>query len=330
MRRVLNITLVLFLFCATICAMENANAIGRQCKSVSLRSSDPLVSGTVEMAGEKQPGLTFWCEKTVSISTEWRKAEAAALLFSGDAALVWGQPCSSGELPAAFDGAGCAVSSTLAQALFGSSDVVGLTLSWSETVYTVRGVWESEEFLALLPVQDAGFTAVEIPASEETGQDPEGWVDTVLTQSGLPEPDWILFTGGLAFFVRTLAFLPLIFAVIVLAAAMGRQLTRYSFPARDAAIFTVLLAATLALPTLLAIWPQWLTPSRWSDFAWWGQTARQVGEQCEMWLVAPGIGRDLIVRKGILAQTGLAVIQCALCEMLRCRFRTNALALEDR
>ena len=326
MKRALSLVLALVLLWITVCAMDNANTVGNQCRSVSLRYGTPVSSEAAAAAQEKQPGLAFWSEETVSLSTEWRHVQTSALLFAGDVSLVWGQTCSSGAMPAVFDSAGCAVSSALAQALFGSNDVVGLTFSWEGRICAVRGVWESEELMAVLPARNVDFTAVEIPMSDEAGRDPDGWVDTVLLKSGLPEPDWTLFTETFSFFARAMAFLPLVFASAVLAAALGRRLTEYSFPARDAVVFAVLLAVALALPIILAAWPQWMIPSRWSDFAWWGQTARKIGEQLKDWFAAPGIGRDLAVKTGLFTQMFLAAAQCVLCEALRCRFRAKAAA----
>ena len=102
---------------------------------------------------------------------------------------------------------------------------------------------------------------------------------------------------------------------------MWRAVRRQALWRRDAVGFALLLAAALALPMLLALWPAWLTPSRWSDFAWWGRLAQQLREQGTAWLAAPCLGRDLPVKTGLLAQAGLAVFQTVLCEVLRCRMR---------
>lgn len=323
MRRALTGLLALALLALTIAGMQNAAALAQNCQSVSLRYRQPLAPETVADAREKLPGLTFWCEDVAALSTGWRQAEATALYYAGDAFLVWGADCRAGQLPAPLDKFGCAVSTALAWELFGSEDAVGLTLSLGDTAYTVRGVFESGERMALLPSEDAAFTAVELAHTAETGQDPAAWADALVAQSGLPAPDWRLYTGLPASLARLLAPLPLLFGAVALGAALVRRAARLAFPARDALFFVLLGAAALALPAFFAAWPSWLTPSRWSDFGWWGQTAEQMGEMWRAFLAAPGAGRDLALKTGLLAQAGLALAQCALCEALRCRFRTR-------
>ena len=116
------------------------------------------------------------------------------LYYWGDASLVWGADCLAGGMPAPLDAGGCAVSTALAWQLFGSEEAVGLTLFQEKVEYTVRGVFESEEPVALLPKADAAFTAAELPTEADAGGDPAARVDACLAKSGLPEPDWRLYT----------------------------------------------------------------------------------------------------------------------------------------
>ncbi|WP_394965876.1 ABC transporter permease [Candidatus Allofournierella excrementigallinarum] len=327
MRRALTALAALALALLTAAGMKNADALAANCQSVSLRWRRPIAAETAEAAREKQPGLTFWREETASLGSLWRQAEAAVLYYRGNASLVWGAECLSGSMPSPLDAGGCAVSTALAWQLFGSEDAVGLTLFQETAEYTVRGVFESEEPVALLPKADAAFTAAELPLEEGAGGDPAARVDACLVKSGLPEPGWRLYTPLPAALARGLAWLPLAFGAAVLAAALVRRAARLSFPARDAAFFALLGAAALALPAFLSAWPSWLTPTRWSDFSWWGQAAGQLSEMGKAFLTAPCAGRDLAIKTGLLAQGGLALLQCALCEALRCRFAAAEMRL---
>lgn len=223
MTRLVTGLLALALFLLTITGMKNADVLARQSTSISLRWRQALDATTVSAAREKQPGLTLWGQTEEPLTTGWRQVQATLITYQGDPALVWDPACLSGALPAPLDASGCAVSAALAWALFGSEDAVGLTLTWGDAVYTVRGIFDSED--------------------------------------------------------------------------------------------------CLALPVALAAWPAWLTPSRWSDFAWWGRLAGQLRGQFLAWLAAPCLGRDLGFKAGLLAQGGRAVLQCVLCEVLRCRLR---------
>lgn len=323
MRRVFTALLALLLLILTAAGMKNAAALEKSCQSVSLRYAQPLAADAVKAAVQKAPDLTFWGEGIASLDSGLRQTQSEAIFYRGDASLVLGRDCAAGQLPALLDKSGCAVSDALAWKLFGSVDAVGLTLSADGAEYTVRGVFESEDALALLPSEDAAFTAVELLYTDEARQDPEAWTDARILESGLPEPAWRLYTAAPAAAAKALAWIPALFAACVLGAAAVKAALRQTFPARDAIFFAMLFAAVYALPALLAVWPSWLTPSRWSDFAWWRQTAQSVARQFEDFLLAPGAGRDLFVKARLLAQFGAAAVQCALCEVLRCRFRKD-------
>lgn len=326
MTRLVTALLATLLLCLTVAGMVNADALARQSQSVSLRWQQALENETAAEAREKQPGLTLWGQTEDNLIAGWRQVQATLITYQGDPVLVWDPVCLSGALPAPLDETGCAVSAALAWALFGSEDAVGLTLTWGDAVYTVRGIFDGEGCLALLPDEAAAFTAAELPADGETWQDPAAWVEAQLRTSGLPDPDWALYPAGPALLARMLAWLPLAFAAGVLAAALWQAGRRQALWKRDAVGFVLLLTAALALPVALAAWPAWLTPSRWSDFAWWGRLAQQLREQGGAWLAAPCQGRDLSFKTGLLAQTGLAALQCALCEALRCRLRAAPFA----
>ena len=185
----------------------------------------------------------------------------------------------------------------------------------------MRGVFESEEPVALLPKADAAFTAVELPLEKDAEEDPAAWVDACLVKGGLPEPDWRLYTVLPAALARILSWLPLIFGTAVLSADLVCRAVRLSFPARDTVFFALLGAAALILPVFFSVCPSWFTPNRWSDFSWWNQTAEQFRKMAIAWLTTPVQGKTLSIKMGLLTQGGLALAQVTLCEILRCRMR---------
>lgn len=318
MRRWISLALLLVLLLVTCRAMVGAETLAAQSRSVSLRYKQPLDEAVVEQVLQKSPGITFWAEETVSLTAAWHTAGATALYYTGDAWLVWGQPCRVGSMPGPLDTGGCAISTALAWELFGSEEPVGLALEDGQQSYIVRGVFESGDCLALLPRAAGAFTAVELPVDEDTAQDPMGWTSRQLQQAGLPTADWQLYPSLPAGLARLLAWLPVILAAGLLLAALPGWARRWPVWAREGAVFGVLLAAALALPWLLGLWPQWLTPSRWSDFSWWSQTADQLGEYFSAWLKVYPAGRDVAFKTGLLAQLGLAAVQAGLWEALRC------------
>ena len=224
MTRLVTGLLALALFLLTITGMKNADVLARQSTSISLRWRQALDATTASAAREKQPGLTLWGQTEEPLTTGWRQVQATLITYQGDPALVWDPACLSGALPAPLDASGCAVSAALAWALFGSEDAVGLTLTWGDAVYTVRGIFDSEDCLALLPDETAAFTAAELPTGPETWQDPAAWVEAQLRTSGLPDPDWTLYPAGPALLARLLAWLPLAFAAGAVSGLAGRPL----------------------------------------------------------------------------------------------------------
>lgn len=312
------------LLALTVGGMVNAAAVAKNCRSISLRYQTPLSQETTEEAKEKVPGLTFWTQEEGTVSADWQQSQAQVIWYWGEVSLVLGEECDWGQPPAPLDKNGCVLSSTLAYSLFGSRNVVGLTLSPERGLeYTVRGVFESGDSLVFLPRKDAAFTAVELPVAQETRIDPAAWVDNILLQSGLPDPQWRLYTGLLSALAQTLAWLPLVFGGMVLALYWVRKISRQPYPLRDGLAFLLLLGLALILPLWLGNWPSWLTPSRWSDFSWWGDTAEKIRHQLEAFLLAPGMGRDLALKSGMVNQLGFALGQAILCEGLRCIFLTH-------
>ena len=61
MRRLVTAHAALALLLLTAAGMKNADALAANCRSVSLRYSQPIAAETAEAAREKLPDLTFWC-----------------------------------------------------------------------------------------------------------------------------------------------------------------------------------------------------------------------------------------------------------------------------
>lgn len=316
--------LALLLFAATLCGMCGADAVQRQCGTISLRYRDPLPKQTVETLLAGQQGWTFWKQEQTEFAAGAVHTRAEALLYAGTASYVYNAVCRYGAMPGIGDTAGCAISAALSQTLFGSEDTVGLTLTAGGTVFTVRGVFGSQTPLALLPRTDAGFTAAELPAEEQARQNPDSWLRVRLQQSGMPEPDRVLFLFELSWLCRFASWLPLLLADILLLRRALRQLRRLPPLTADLLVFGAALLAVLALPWFFSVWPQWLIPSRWSDFSWWKQTADSLAEHLRAWLGTDVSERDLWLRQRLLGQMGLAILQGILWEALRCRFACAA------
>ena len=302
----------------------NVNAIS-QYASISLRYETPFSGQTayqarqysIEHSEDKAFWLTFWHETKLLFESEFNSVSAACILFSGDAALVWPAKYLDGTAPGVTDGSGCSVSSALAWALWGSSDVVGKTVDIGDETRFVRGVFESEDELALLSVRDEvrsqSFSAVELSGgpADPTRSD----VISFARSSGLGAPDSVLM-GTPASFAAALAALPLvILAIYGLALCIARLKTR---PAalRLSLLFTLLVVA-VSLPGLLDMLPGWMIPSRWSDFSFWGSLKNQIGDNFKEYLLLAPRLRDVAYKVLLLKQAGIAFLATG-CAMAIC------------
>lgn len=316
MRRVMTLGLTLLLLWTTGMAMQNASQLRQRAQSVSLRWQQPIL---LDEHNNENNNLTFWTEEIQVLSAEYHTAESKTLRYTGDAALLYGTPCSVGAYPGPLDETGCVISSALAHQLFGSEDVVGLTVSTPEKSYSVRGVFRDEEVWAFLPDQKGPFTAAELAVEGDTYHDPDGWVEQKLRQMQLPEPDWVLYPSPLAAFAGLAAWCPLFFASGMLLRMLWKKFRSQPALTQEILAFIGLLILVLALPQLLSAFPQWLIPSRWSDFSWWSRIVTQLKHHGMDWLSAVPVGRDLSFKIGLIKQVAFLFMQGIFCEMLRCR-----------
>lgn len=304
----------LLLLLLTLWAMRSAEKLQLHCQSISLRYRQPITIGA-----DTKSRPTFWTETTLTLQGKYHTTQSRSLLYSGDATLVYGIPCLQGSQPGPLDQTGCSISSALAHQLYGSQNAVGLELQAPQKRYVVRGVFEDTQALALLPDQDAAFTAVELAVDDAAHQNPQDWVMQQLRAYKLPTPDWILYLPEFAKIISVFGWLPTVFGGVILVAWLLRVYRNWTISARDIVLFFLLLVVALLIPTFFSLWPQWLTPSRWSDFSWWSTLAQQLEQRRIDWLTMPPAGRDMILKITCIQQFAWACGQCILCEVLRCR-----------
>jgi len=311
----------------------NVSAL-RQYPSVSLRYKTPIsgqAAYNARLYAARQSGdfvfwPTFWHETQAFFKNEYNSMTAVAILYSGDAALVWPARYLSGSAPGVTDGAGCAVSSALSRALWGGTDVVGKTVEADGDIRTVRGVFEGDEPLALLSVRDEdtsrNFSAVELTGGPSSPASSDAVSFAI--SAGLGSPDFILMgtATGLATVLALLPFLllalyPIVFVILRLRThpAVSRGI-----------LFLALMGFAIALPVLLGALPNRMIPTRWSDFSFWGAFAGQVGENLRQYLILEPKLRDVSYKVLFFRQVGVAFLSvvCALAVCFRWHFKRYA------
>ena len=329
-RAVLRMIIIDGVLWCLLCVMlalgfSNHGAV-RRYASVSLRYKTPI-SGqaayaarqySVSKSDEGAFWPTFWTEARAALEGEFLSFEADSIVYSGDASLVWPATFVSGAAPGVIDGAGCAVSESLAWRLWGSADVVGMPVLIDGDKRIVRGVFKGESELVLLPctLEDTTWSwgAAELSGGLDgaTRSDAESYAQA----SGLGRPDSILMKGPSAV-AAALSVLPIIIpAVYVLILALG--LARKRFPlARKPAFYMGLILLAVLLPSALNIFPAWAVPTHWSDFGFWSSLLQRAGSGFREFLGAAPQKRDVELRMLLIKQAAItfpaACISLSIC-----------------
>lgn len=260
---------------------------------------------------------TFWREDDmVKAESETAGATCISISYSGEGSLAWNAEFLRGAMPGVADEAGCALSGELAQSLFGSMDVVGMTVYLDENEYIVRGVFEGSQAVALLSKGDEK-TDLRWQAADLSG----GPKDTSKTtasnfgvSSGLGRPSAVLDGSVFSAWSMLACFAPIIILVVY---ALIRLLLQIRRPFRGVAVFAACLGIALFLPAILALLPGSLVPDMWSDFSFWSSLGKQFDNSLrEFFGMIPHLrdveGKLLLLRQGVLCSAGVlcAAILC--------------------
>jgi len=293
---------------------------------VSLRYNQPITGQTAYRARqysientERNPFWpTFWHQSSTTFSVGTRTAQANAISFSGDAALVWPAQYITGSPPSSIDGSGVAVSEALAHRLWGSTDIVGMLVYVDDKPRTVRGVFEGTAELALLSfhIEDTSqsWTAVELSsgAPHPTRSNAESFA----LATGLGRPSYVLMDGAitLARFMSILPLLiPAVYALVLLAAFIRKHYRAAGTPI----IFSGFILLAILLPFLLNALPPWIIPTHWSDFSFWLSLLQQANDGLREFLSVNPMLRDVELKMRLLRQAGVMVISIC-CGIIVC------------
>ena len=334
-----RLTADILLWCAlsifTALGAGNA-AIIQQHSSISLRYETPFSGQTayqarqyaIEHSKENDFWPTFWTEDKSVFTAEYSEVDAACILFSGDAALVWSFEYLAGAMPGVADATGCAISSGLAWELWGDIDVMGKTLEVDGVPRAVRGVFDKIEALALLSVRDEdltqSFTAVEL-SGDQTSQSRSS-VESFVIASGLGMPDTVLM-GTPTFLAEIMAMLPLIILAIFGFVVYIGWMKKRSVAIKKITTLILLLGAVILLPGLFDILPDWIIPTQWNDFSFWGSLSGQIGRNLREYLTLSYSLRDAEYATLFFRQISIAFASSGFSLFMCCRCYANSVFL---
>jgi len=269
---------------ATVCwayALLSANGLMRQYIGISVRLFETSVTRqTLEQALEQTN------ENELACTAAWTRndgEQTAGSQLGGETSLriirVYGDmrqvapmKLLSGTFPTEDDVDGCLLDAASAWALFRSTDAIGAVVTIVDREYVVRGIAETYEPMLMIRDDQAAYENMEF-----SSQDPDGtkqFVETFLYRCGNTGGYTIVQSGLIARVVRGAAWLPLWIAAICAVIALGRRGWKMrGQPGRSGLCWI----AGVALAVLLcwgvastAFWPQSFLPTKWSDFAFWG------------------------------------------------------------
>lgn len=268
--------------------------------------SAPQADALRQAAEDLGLDLALWREDSVTLATTLGRSSAAQRIsVYGSPSLCFPAQYLHGTAPGPGQTDGCGISAGLADALFGSREVVGLELTVDGAQRRVTGVLEGKECFLICPeatVSDLGYVAASLEMQD--AKDPHGTVQNLLQSAGLSETGTTrLPTGTLRQILTVAAWIPLAIAALMLAHQIWRLLPPGRM-VRQAVGFGLLFLAALALPDLLQALPRWLLPSRWSDLTFWMNLGALAQQSLMAFVSLTDTMRDHLLGTQILAVVG--------------------------
>ena len=266
-------------------------------QTTGLRFAQPLTQAQIEAVYEMPPETagsitaSFWGQTigTVTAEPARRAEDVVCIAYCGSASDCLPVLYENGTAPGAV-GRQCAVSSGLAQQLFGSAEVVGLAVVHGGERYHISGVFRAGDAVLLYP-GSGGYTCAELRgvSADTPKADAEQWC----AAAGLGAPQCIVYGAQRAWLAAVVSCLPLVLCVLAGAFLLLRASLRWPPLARQGAWLAGVLALALLLPVVLQALPGWLIPARWSDFAFWERLAEQIQTANRAWQVSVRYWRDI-------------------------------------
>lgn len=237
---------------------------------------------------------SFWGQQRDEVTTESnRKAEEVFCIgYWGNARDCLPVRYLMGDAPGIM-GKNCAVSTALAEVLFGSTDVVGLSVNWKAQNYTICGVFLAKDCVLLAPSKK-NLCAAELRgvSTSSPKADAERWCKA----AGLPSPQAIVYGPQRLWVWDCLCRLPLCLVGLIWLLTFLRLTMTWPGLVRWITWFLLALVFAFTLPDVLLAMPGWLIPGRWSDFSFWSALWERIVQSRRAWAEVPQFWRDYALR----------------------------------
>ena len=247
---------------------------------------------------------TFWREYTAEFSNDYVTVNSIAIAFSGSASMVWPADYINGNAPGETDITGVAVSDALAFKLWGSTDVIGMTVKTDGVSRVVRGVFSSEYEMALVSFADKDFSWNAVELSGGSINTVRNDAENFAAASGLGRPASII-SAGIPYAANTMALAPVLllflYGFIMTAVFIFKQYRSVFAPG----LFSFLIIFAFLLPQLLDMLPAWAIPTMWSDFSFWNSLIRGGTDSVKEFLGATPYLKDVELKWLLIKQSAI-------------------------
>lgn len=304
--------IILFVF-ANYCGLKLCTEAMMQYNSIGLRYENEISKDTIKQVKQylnsdgRAENLfpTFWKEEKGIISNEFNQVETEILAYIGEGYQVFGAEFLLGGYPLEGGERECAVSDTLAHDFYGSQDILELEFEYKNESYRVGGVFRDDERLVLRTGEmDENYSGVELVGDMK--DNPKGEIDCFVTNSGLGNPDQIVYGTTMVSIMEMICNLPILilggWMFIYSITYVNKKHPRY----RSIISFSMLLFFAINLPFLLEQLPPWILPTKWSDFSFWESLYDSMKQKIVDWFYLSPVRKDVII-KVIMAKIMLIV-----------------------
>ena len=246
--------------------------IARQNPTLGVQFAAPLTAEQLNAATAYQQsdantqGVTasFWGSSSATVRTDLGHTadDTLCIGYAGTAADCLPADYVQGTAPGIF-GRQCAVSTVLAWQLFGSTDILGQTVTLDRTDYTISGVFTSQTGTLLYPAR-SGFTHAELRGvSTDT---PKAGATQWASAAGLPAPQAIDYGPQKVWLARTLCHLPAVLVGLCLLAAFLGFVHGFPHALRSIVYFGTAVLLALLLPYFYRACPAGSFPTDGATF----------------------------------------------------------------
>lgn len=238
----------------------------------------------------------FWAETKADAKADRAEEKTAVFSYDGDPARLFPVTMLSGSYPGELEETRCAVSSGLSWSLWGSLDTAGQILTIGGQTYTVSGVFSQEEAQVLLKGDaDTLWTAMDLVSEKELMRED---VTQFIAEAGLPPAENLVDGNGITGLARLGIYTPLMVATLMaLLLFFFKKQQGHGKTLKSLLLLALLLGLAWGLPLLLGLLPQWLVPTKWSDFSFWTALVEKCKGYLLQWQSLHPASRDVAAKK---------------------------------